>query len=117
MDSRKLYLAANSLSNPKNSPADIVAPDRDIPGAMAQAWAIPTTSAFLMVSFSRGFLSSGLILLLTFSDPQSRKPVIIKNTPTAGMLLNKLSNELLNRTPAKPAGMVPIITSQASLLY
>lgn len=37
IDSKKLKRAANSLSSPKNNPVDMVAPERDIPGAMEQA--------------------------------------------------------------------------------
>ena len=37
IDSKKLYLAANSLFKPNINPIEIVAPDLDIPGAMEQA--------------------------------------------------------------------------------
>ncbi len=56
MDNKKLNLAANSLLSPENSPAEMVAPDLEIPGAIAIPCAIPITRAFLneisLTSFS-----------------------------------------------------------------
>ena len=61
IDNKKLNLAANSLFRPENRPAAIVAPDLEIPGAMAIPWATPITRAFLKdMSFTS--LSPGLTL-------------------------------------------------------
>jgi len=66
MESKKLNLAANSLSSPRNRPVDMVAPDRDIPGAMAHACATPINMAFLMlISFK---LDLSLVSRDTISD-------------------------------------------------
>ena len=42
MPRRKENLVASFLSQPDNSAIDIVAPERDTPGIIAKAWAIPT---------------------------------------------------------------------------
>ena len=44
-------LAAFVLSIPNKTAVEIVAPDLDIPGKIAIAWDIPTTIAFLKVTF------------------------------------------------------------------
>ena len=41
MPRRKENLAASFLSHPDNSAIEIVAPERDTPGIIAKAWAIP----------------------------------------------------------------------------
>ena len=41
MPRRKENLAASLLSNPDNKAMEIVAPERDTPGIIAKAWAIP----------------------------------------------------------------------------
>ena len=77
MDNKKLNLAANSLLRPEKSPADIVAPNLDIPGAIAMAWNIPITIAFFNV-----MSSTSLWPVLTLSAPHNRNPVISRNMPT-----------------------------------
>ena len=41
MPSKKENLAASFLSQPDNRAIEIVAPERDTPGIIAKAWAIP----------------------------------------------------------------------------
>lgn len=45
MTIRKENFAALALSIPKSTAVDMVAPERDIPGAIAMAWAIPIFTA------------------------------------------------------------------------
>jgi len=66
MESKKLNLAVNSLSSPRNRPVDMVAPDLEIPGAMANAWATPIIKEFLMVIFFK--LDLSLVFLDIISD-------------------------------------------------
>ena len=46
MPRRKENLAASFLSNPENRAMEIVAPERDTPGIIAKAWAIPIYKLF-----------------------------------------------------------------------
>ena len=67
IDNKKLNRADNSLSKPKYSPVEIVAPERDIPGAMEQAWATPINRELLMdISFR-------LVFLVTLRDTISEE--------------------------------------------
>ena len=57
-DSRNEKRAAATRSKPRNSPAVIVAPERETPGMSASAWAKPMTIASRRVSVSIGALAA-----------------------------------------------------------
>jgi len=96
IERRKLYLATSSLSKPRKRPADIVAPEREIPGAMARACAHPIMSELRTPSFSMDSFS--LTPLLTLSDPHSSRPVTMRKKPTATVLLNRASKKSHHNT-------------------
>lgn len=86
MDIKKLNLAASSRFIPTSKLADIVAPDLDIPGSIAQACPIPTNRASLIPVCSISLVPDGI-----FSAINSMNPVIMRKHATSGMLLNACS--------------------------
>ncbi len=116
MDNIKLYRAANFLSSPKKRPDAIVDPERDIPGAMANPWNRPMTSEFENETSFIFFPFFPLFFFEIHSAAHSITPVISKKNPTAVNELKRSSNWVFNRTPIRPAGIVPTNTNQVNLL-
>ena len=77
MDSRKEKRTANFRSKPTKQPAVIVVPEREMPGQVAMAWAMPTSSTSSSLA-----LRSVLRPFFTRSLANSRKPVTIRAPAT-----------------------------------
>lgn len=81
---RKENFALFCLSAPESSPAEIVAPEREIPGKIARPWAIPIATACLKVN------SSVFALLFENLSTINKSAEVIKNAQGK----NSPSNEL-----------------------
>ena len=78
--SKNENLAASSEDNPIINPAQIVAPERDIPGMMANAWAKPMQNPFTKVKSD--------FLFKNHFEKTSIIPVIINASATECALSN-----------------------------
>ena len=107
MASRKPNLAESARSRPRNSPALMVAPERDTPGTSARHCARPTMSPSRQVSCSA----------CRFCLPKySAAAMTAENTSIAVAISHRLRAPermaSLKRNPSTPIGMVPMITYQ-----
>jgi hypothetical protein len=99
---------AATRSRPRNSPALMVAPERETPGTRAMHWTRPITMASVrFISFSgRRLLPT--ISATTITTLQTSRPA------TTTHRLRRLSVMMCRpRKPMTPIGMVPMITYQA----
>lgn len=101
MDKRKAKSKAHSLLRPRNNPAEMQEPEREIPGAMAIPWNNPIIKA------SRTFRLSFFSLKNRVAN--NRMPVIRRRRETLKGLSNNLSRGSLNKIPIMTVGMVAII--------
>ena len=105
--SRKENIAASLLSQPDKSAIEIVAPERDTPGRIAKAWAIPINKLFIYL---------WLLILMNLLVENSAKSIIKDiNKDTIPIKRFERKNEYENPgtnnfiiTPAKAIGIVPI---------
>ncbi len=102
IDSRNEKRAAASRLSPRNSPAVIVAPDRDTPGTRAIACAKPIATP------SRVVMSSTLrVRLPTFSAASKSSPSTIRVVPIRYRSRAPVSIWSLKTSPKIPMGIVP----------
>ena len=112
---RKENLAASLLSQPDRSAIEIVAPERDTPGIIAKAWAIPIYIIFRYL---------WLFKLIKFLDEISAKSItkdINKDTTAIERFerINESENPGKNNfiiPPIKTIGIVPINIDLYNLL-
>ena len=106
---RNENFAEDVLSNPKITDVAIVAPDLEIPGKIAIAWAIPIRKLCEVV----------ITLLVGFALSAKKRsiPVIISIKPTKNNLPSKrVSIISLKKMPTKAAGIIETIIFNAKLL-
>ena len=107
MDRKKLIRVAATRSRPRNSPPEIVAPDRETPGTRESTCTHPMTTASRMVScFSLRFC------VATRSANHITALQAIRATPTTHSERSPPVITSLNRRPATPTGMLPTMTYQ-----
>jgi len=101
IERRKENFPESSRSRPQKSPVEMVAPDREIPGMIANPWAIPIMRASIHPIFPM-FLSSFFAQRVN----QRTNPVTISITPTNLGLEKKDSNQSFRKIPMRPVGRV-----------
>ena len=106
----KEYFTANRRSKPQKVQAAIVLPEREIPGSVANPWAIPIrtpspqeTSFGIFQQFS------------TRSDKSSTTPVIRRHTPGTISVSEASSISFLPKYPMSPVGIVEIRIRRTNL--
>ena len=106
----KEYFTANFLSNPQNVHAEIVVPEREIPGSVANPCAIPIripspqeTSFGIFQQFS------------TRSDRYRIMPVIRRQIPGTIRVEEASSISFLPKYPISPVGIVETMTRATNL--
>ena len=107
-DRRKENRTAKLRSNPRIIPAEMVAPDREMPGIMATAWAQPTSSASVTVAFF-----AVLRPRASRSEKKRMKPVRSSIQDT-GMELTKRASMAPLRNTITKRGNVPRMISITS---
>ena len=112
MERRKENFPESSRSSPQKSPVDMVAPDREIPGMMANPWAIPIRTESIHLIFSMVLPS-----LFVQRVSQSTKPVTRSIIPTTLGLEKRDSNQSLKRIPIRPVGIVATIIRRKSFTW
>ena len=110
-------MPAASRFTPLRMPAEIVVPERDSPGRIANICETPMIRVSRSVIFSSGvggssFSAAGRTIRPGFSDIRSSVAVIKKQMPISSGSPNIASSspESFRPTPASPAGIVPMIT-------
>src|SRR3972149_1243902 len=87
IERRKENLPESSRFKPRKSPVEMVAPDLEIPGMIANPWAIPIRKASI-----HPMRTKGLLFLFTQRVNQRNEPVTKSITPTRAGLEKRDSN-------------------------
>jgi hypothetical protein len=106
---RKEKRAASFLFTPRNNPADIVAPDLEIPGRREKIWKIP-----IQIASPLDKSAIDLIRRPSFSAKKSVPPVMSKNMEThCGLSITSSTRDLSNN-PMNIAGRAETKISHVS---
>ena len=107
MPSRKETLVAATRSRPRNRPAEIVAPDREMPGISARHWTRPITRASTKLSFSSGRLLVPRRSAATITNDQPISAAATHHRLRSGPEMTSRA-----RNPTMTIGTEPTITYQ-----
>ena len=112
MDRRKENFPESSRSRPQKSPVEMVAPALEIPGMMANPWAIP-----IIMESIHPILSKSLPSFFAHLVNQSTEPVMRSIPPTTLGLEKSDSNQSLKKMPMRPVGMVAMMIQRKSFAW
>ena len=104
---RKENLTASFLSHPENSAIEIVAPERDTPGIIAKAWAIPIKKLLLNLWFLKLIILLVEISAMSIIRDINIDTIAIERLERKNESENSGTNSFIN-PPKKTIGSVPI---------